>query len=214
MGRLFAMIYDPFMAATERACLHAWRTELLADVKGKVLEIGAGTGRSLACYPAGLERIVLTEPDPHMRARLWARIPAALASVAEVIDAPAEELPLPDGCVDVVVSSLVLCTTPDPSRALAEAHRVLVPGGRLVFLEHVADDERPDRLRWQRRLEPVWKHLAGGCHLTRRTHETIADAGFVLERIERESVRKANPLVRRSIRGVARKPTGREGQSA
>jgi ubiquinone/menaquinone biosynthesis C-methylase UbiE len=206
MGRLFATIYDPFMAATERACLQAWRTELLADVKGTVLEIGAGTGRSLPCYPMGLERLVLAEPDRHMRARLEARISAALARVVEVIDAPAERLPLPDGSVDVVVSSLVLCTTPDPSRALAEVHRVLVPGGTLVFLEHVADDERPDRLRWQRRLEPLWKHLAGGCHLTRRTHEAIADAGLALERIERTSMRKANPLIRRSIRGVARKP--------
>ena len=206
MGRLFATIYDPFMAATERACLQAWRTELLADVRGSVLEIGAGTGPSLTCYPAGLERLVLAEPDRHMRARLEARIPAALAPVAEVIDAPAEALPLPDGSIDAVVSSLVLCTTPDPARALAEVRRVLVPGGTLVFLEHVADDERPDRLRWQRRLEPLWKHLVAGCHLTRRTHETIAAAGFTIERIERASMRKANPLTRRSIRGVARKP--------
>lgn len=208
MGRLFATIYDPFMAVTERACLQAWRAELLADAKGRVLEIGAGTGRSLACYPSGLERLVLAEPDPHMRARLLARIPAALAPVVEVIDAPAERLPLPDVSVDVVVSSLVLCTTPDPLRALAEVYRVLVPGGTLVFLEHVADDERPARLRWQRRLEPVWKHLAGGCHLTRRTHEAIAAAGLVIERLERASLRKANPLIRRSIRGVARKPRG------
>lgn len=206
MGRLLATIYDPFMAAAEQACLQAWRTELLADVAGRVLEIGAGTGRSLPCYPPGLERLVLVEPDRHMRARLLARIPAALAPVAEVVDAAAERLPFRDGAFDVAVSSLVLCTTPDPARALSEVHRVLVPGGRLLFLEHVADDERPGRLRWQQRLEPLWKRLAGGCHLTRRTHLAIASAGLVIDRIERASVRKANPLVRRSIRGVARKP--------
>jgi len=206
MSRLFAMIYDPVMEASERACLRAWRAELLVDVTGAVLEIGAGTGRSLSCYPAGLERLVLAEPNPHMRSRLLARVPATLAPVVEVIDAPAEQLPLPDASIDVVVSSLVLCTAPDLARALAEVHRVLVPGGALVFLEHVADDARPHRLRWQRRLEPLWKHLAGGCHLTRRTHEAIVAAGFAIERIERESIRKANVLTRHSIRGVARKP--------
>jgi len=107
----------------------------------------------------------------------------------------------------VVVSSLVLCTVPDPEATLAEVVRVLAPGGRLIFLEHVADDERPDRLRWQTRLEPLWKRLAGGCHLTRRTHETITAAGLQLEQLERASMRKANPLTRRSIRGVARKPS-------
>jgi ubiquinone/menaquinone biosynthesis C-methylase UbiE len=137
---------------------------------------------------------------------LPARIPAALAPVVEVIDAPAERLPVDDESFDVVVSSLVLCTTPDPARALAEAWRVLVPGGRLLFLEHVADDEHPARLRWQRWLEPLWKRLAEGCHLTRRTHEAIAAAGFAIDRLERASMRKANPLIRRSIRGVARKP--------
>jgi ubiquinone/menaquinone biosynthesis C-methylase UbiE len=206
MGRLFATIYDPFMAATERACLQPWRAALLADTSGRVLEIGAGTGRSLAHYPATLERLVLAEPDRHMRARLAARMPPALSEVAEVVDAPAERLPFAAASFDVVVSSLVLCTTPDLPGALAEVHRVLVAGGRLLFLEHVADDERPDRLRWQHRLEPLWKRLAGGCHLTRRTHDAIEAAGFVLERIERASMRKANPLTRRSIRGVARKP--------
>lgn len=206
MGRLFATIYDPFMAATERACLGPWRAALLADVHGRVLEIGAGTGRSLPCYPGSLQRLVLAEPDPHMRARLRARIPGALASVVELSDAPAERLPFPAASFDAVVSSLVLCTTPDLAGALQQIHRVLVPGGRLLFLEHVADDEHPARLRWQRRLEPLWRRVAGGCHLTRRTHQAIEAAGLSIEAIERASMRKANPLIRRSIRGVARKP--------
>lgn len=207
MGRLLAAIYDPFMAATERACLQQWRAALLADVAGRVLEIGAGTGQSLAHYPAAVQRLVLAEPDRSMRTRLAKRVPASLAGRVEIIDAPGERLPLAADSFDVVVSSLVLCTVPDPEATLAEVVRVLAPGGRLIFLEHVADDEHPDRLRWQTRLEPLWKRLAGGCHLTRRTHETITAAGLQLEQLERASMRKANPLTRRSIRGVARKPS-------
>jgi hypothetical protein len=83
---------------------------------------------------------------------------------------------------------------------------VLKPRGRLLFLEHVAADGRPGRLKWQQRIEPVWKHLMGNCHLTRRTETAIAEAGFKIERIQRESIRKALPIVRPSIRGLARKP--------
>lgn len=209
MGRLFAAIYDPFMAATERACLQQWRSVLLADVAGRVIEIGPGTGQSLAHYPhypETVQRLVLAEPDRHMRARLAGRVPAALTDRVEIIDAPADRLPFDEGSFDAVVSSLVLCTVPDLEATLREIFRVLAPGGRLLFLEHVADDERPDRLRWQARLEPLWKRLAGGCHLTRRTDEAITAAGLQLEQLERASMRKANPLTRRSIRGVARKP--------
>jgi ubiquinone/menaquinone biosynthesis C-methylase UbiE len=207
MGRIFATIYDPFMAASERACLGAWRAALLADVEGRVLEIGAGTGRSLAHYPDTVEHLVLAEPDAHMRARLETRIPAVLAARVEVVEATAQRLPFRDASFDVVVSSLVLCSTPSLGDALREVRRVLVGGGRLLFLEHVADDEHHRRLRWQRRLEPLWKRVAGGCHLTRRTDQAIEAAGLVIEHIERESMRKSNPLTRRTIRGIARKPS-------
>jgi ubiquinone/menaquinone biosynthesis C-methylase UbiE len=104
-----------------------------------------------------------------------------------------------------VVSSLVLCSVQDPQAALAQIRRVLKPGGRLVFLEHVAADGKPNRLKWQRRIEPVWKHLMGNCHLTRRTEAAIEAAGFRIERIQRESMRKALPVCRPSIRGIARR---------
>lgn len=204
MSWLMAAIYDRFMRRTE-AHLAPWRAALLSGLSGRVLELGAGTGVNLTFYPRTLERLVLAEPDRHMRARLATRV-ARERPDAEVVDASAEALPFEDGAFDAVVSTLVLCSVEDVARALAEARRVLRPGAALVFLEHVAADERPARLRWQRRLEPVWKRVARNCHLTRRTAEAIAAAGFVLEACTRESLREALPFTRPSVRGVARRP--------
>lgn len=92
-------------------------------------------------------------------------------------------------------------------RALREVHRVLRPSGQLVFLEHVGADPAaaPTRLRWQQRIEPLWRHLAGDCHLTRRTDATIAECGFAIEELTPESMRKALPFLRPTVRGRARK---------
>ena len=202
MSWLMAAVYDRFMKVSEEACLGKWRAELLADLSGEVLEVGAGTGSTLSLYPKAVTRLVLAEPDPHMRRRLREKPrPAGV----EVSDASLEKLPFDDQSFDAVVCSLVLCSVRDQKAALAEIARVLRPGGRLVFLEHVAADGKPDRLKWQGRIEPVWKHLMDNCHLTRRTEAAIAAAGLHIERIQRESIRKALPIVRPSIRGVARK---------
>jgi ubiquinone/menaquinone biosynthesis C-methylase UbiE len=201
MSRLLAALYDHLMKATEEACLQRWRAELLAPLQGRILEVGAGTGANLAHYPKRVEKLVLTEPDPHMRRRLAAR-------GAEVVDASAEALPFPDGSFDAVVTTLVLCSVGDPDRALAELHRVLAPGGKLVFLEHVAAGEGTRRRRWQQRIDPLWNRIMGNCHLARHTEESIARAGFRITRIERESMRKAMPLVRPTIRGEAVRVSG------
>jgi ubiquinone/menaquinone biosynthesis C-methylase UbiE len=193
MSRLLAAIYDRMMREVETACLTEWRAELLREVGGEVLEVGAGTGANLRHYPSDA-KITLTEPDAHMRKRL----PHAVA-------APAEELPFADASFDAVVSTLVLCSVNDPARALAEMRRVLRPGGKLVFIEHVAADDNSRRLKWQRRIEPLWKRLMGNCHMTRNTLQEIARAGFLLGDVKRESLRKAFPLVRPSIRGVAQR---------
>ena len=205
MSRLFAAVYERMIAASEEACVREWRADLLGSLHGDVLELGAGTGLNLAHYPGAVTRLVLTEPDRHMRAKLTARLvdpPPAPARV-EVVDAPADRLPFPDATFDAVVSTLVLCSVPDQRAALAEVRRVLRPDGRLVFLEHVAALEKPKRHRWQRRIEPVWKRVAGGCHLTRQTVDTIESSGFDVVEHRRESMRKASPLVRTTERGVA-----------
>jgi ubiquinone/menaquinone biosynthesis C-methylase UbiE len=197
-----AAVYDRMMRVSEEACLAAWRAELLRDVSGEVLEVGAGTGLTLSHYPKAVTRLVMAEPDPHMRAKLMAK---EKPSGVEISDASLDGLPFVPGSFDVVVCSLVLCSVRDQKAALAEVVRVLRPGGRLVFLEHVAADGKPQRLKWQGRIEPLWKHLMGNCHLTRRTEAAIAAAGLDIESIRRESIRKALPIVRPSIRGVARK---------
>lgn len=204
MGYVMAAIYDRFMDATEQACLARYRRELLADVEGDVLELGAGTGANLPYYPAGVGRLVLLEPDRHMRDRLRAHV-AAAAPEAEVSDGSAALLPFADASFDVVVSTLVLCSVPHLDESLREVSRVLRPGGRFLFVEHVGADKGTSRRRTQELVDPVWRHLAGGCRLVRDTEDAIVRAGFEVQQIERESLRKALPIVRPSIRGVALK---------
>lgn len=209
MAWLLAPLYDRLVAPSEEACFQQWRGELLAPLTGQVLELGSGTGANLTRYPASVDRVTFTEPDPWMRRQLVEKLAEAQAdgtfapADAEVRDASAHDLSFAEDGFDAVVATLVLCTVPDPGRALAEARRVLKPGGRLVFLEHVAAEDRPDRLKWQRRLDPIWRQVAGGCRLTRRTADTIEQAGFTIDEITRESARKATPLVRPTIRGSA-----------
>jgi ubiquinone/menaquinone biosynthesis C-methylase UbiE len=206
MGRLMAAVYDRFMRQTEEACLLEWRRELFRGLHGAGLEVGAGTGVSLDLYPETVTRLVLSEPDDHMREKLRERLGGGTAVPAELSDASLDSLPFPDSSFDFVVSVLVLCSVDDLSASLAEVRRVLAPGGQFAFIEHVAAEDRPRRLRWQRRIEPLWKRLSGNCHLTRRTERAILDQGFEIAQIRRESLRKATPLVRPSIRGIAVNP--------
>lgn len=197
MDRLFAHFYDRFMAGTEEACLRQWRAELLAHANGDVLEIGAGTGANVTFYPPDA-KLTLCEPSPAMRAILAQNAPNAVLCASE-----AEELPFADASFDSVVTTLVLCTVKSPAASLAEVARVLRPDGRLFFLEHVVSHD-PKRRRWQKVLDPAWSRFAGGCHCCRDTEHALKQAGFVVESIARESMRKAFPILRPTIRGVAR----------
>ena len=135
-SRFTAALYDPFVWLGEKLGMAARRRDLLKEAHGSVLEIGAGTGLNLRHYPAGLEELVLVEPGEPMADRVdLSRAPDGVP--ARLVRAPAEHLPFAEGTFDTVVSTLVLCTVSDPARAVSEAARVLKPGGRLLFCEHV-----------------------------------------------------------------------------
>jgi ubiquinone/menaquinone biosynthesis C-methylase UbiE len=203
-GRAFAAIYDRGLRASEEAGLREMRRELLAGAGGRVLEIGAGTGANLDLYPDGIEELVLLEPDPHMAKRLRAKL-ADSGRTATVVESPAEQMPCEDASFDTAVATLVLCTVPDPAAALAEASRVLKPGGRLLFVEHVRSGN-PALARWQDRLEKPWRFLGDGCHCNRDTVATIQASPLRPEDVERAALPKAPPIVKPLIRGIAVKP--------
>lgn len=198
-----AQFYDRVMRRSEATCLSAWRKELLSGISGSVLDVGAGTGINLPLYPKTVKRVVLSEPDPHMRAKLDNKIDSDGSVPAEVCGGSLESLPFADGEFDVVACMLVLCSVPDPNRAISEIRRVLRPAGRLIFIEHVAADEHSTTLKWQKRLEPLWRQVSGNCHFTRRTEQAILDGGFRIETIHRDPMQSTLPLTRATIRGVA-----------
>jgi ubiquinone/menaquinone biosynthesis C-methylase UbiE len=199
-GRIFAAGYDRTLAATERAGLTDLRRQVVGRASGRVLEIGAGTGLNLPLYADDVE-LVLSEPEAPMAARLRRRL-ASQGRRAEVVQAPGERLPFPDGSFDTVVGTLVLCTVPDVAATLAEARRVLRPGGSLLFLEHVRSDD-PAVARWQDRLHPLWVRFGHGCRCNRDTLSTLQGAGFAVE-AEHGRMPKAPFWVRPLIWGTAR----------
>jgi ubiquinone/menaquinone biosynthesis C-methylase UbiE len=203
-GRFFAATYDRMMAGTEEAGLARMRAELIPRAEGRVIEIGAGTGRNLDHYTGAARQLVLTEPEEPMAARLRARA-AATDLPVEVTSAPAESLPFEDASFDTAVTTLALCTVDDPDQALAELRRVLRPGGQLLFLEHVRS-RNPRLARWQDRFAPVWRMVGHGCNCNRPTADSIRRAGFELEQLEHDRVPKAPPIVRPAIRGRAVAP--------
>ena len=196
-ARLAARLYDPFLALGERRGMRRCRRELLAQAEGRVLEIGAGTGLNLPHFPAGVRELVLSEPDPAMRAVLERR---AARGPARVVAAPAEALPFPDDAFDTVVSTMVLCTVQDVTAAIAETRRVLRPGGRLLFAEHVRAGS-PLLARCQDRLAGGWAAFAQGCRCNQATEALLAGA-FRLERVERARWRGMPALVRPLIVGA------------
>jgi ubiquinone/menaquinone biosynthesis C-methylase UbiE len=200
MHAIAAALYDPFLALGEHRGMRERRRRLLRAARGRVLEIGAGTGLNLPHYPGDVEEVLLSEPLEPMARRLEARLRRSGVR-GTVVRAGAESLPVAGSTVDTVVSTLVLCTVPDPEAALAEIRRVLRPGGRLLFCEHVRSDS--DRLsRWQERLARPWEAFADGCRCDQETEELIERA-LQIERLEREEWRGMPGLVRPLIVGEA-----------
>lgn len=203
-GRLFAATYDRGLKGTEEAGLRDLRRETLAEARGRTIDLGAGTGANVGLFPEAVTELVLAEPDPHMAAKLRPKLSAA-GSSAELVDAPAERLPFEDSSFDTAVFTLVLCTVPDPQAALAEAARVLKPGGRLLFVEHVRAEDA-SLVRWQDRLEKPWCFLADGCHCNRDTVAAIEASPLTVERVKRGRLPKAPPIVRPLVHGSATLP--------
>ena len=202
-GRVYAHFYDRFMDRIDQAGAAEYRRRLVEETGGEILEIGAGTGTNLRLYRAA-ERVVALEPDPAMRARahdaaLEARVPV------EVVEGDAMALPFPDASFDTVIFSLVLCTVPDMERVLAEARRVLRPGGTLRFYEHVRAQE-PHLAQWQDRLERPWGWVGRGCHPNRDTAAAIDAAGFGVLSFEEFDFPAMPPIVRPHVIGIAEAP--------
>jgi len=200
---LLSKYYDRIMSDAEKKGLQDWRKTLLSNLSGNVLELGCGTGANLEFYPATVHHLVCAEPCRHMQKQLQIKLASYKQLEVTILDYDGNTLPMPDASVDAVVSTLVLCSVSNPTQMLSEIYRVLKPNAKLVFIEHVAAVNNPKRFKWQKRLEPFWKMIAGGCRLTRHTEQTIIQAGFQLQEITRGSMRGVPPIVRPSIRGIA-----------
>lgn len=201
-GWFFSATWDRVMRKSEDAGLRELRRRVLSQASGRTLDIGAGTGANIDLFPDAVTELHFVEPDRHMVERLRPKL-AEAGIEAEVLAVGAEELPFEDSSVDTVVFALSLCTIPDPEAAIDEAVRVLRPGGRLLFLEHVRADS-PRLARWQDRLEGTWRFACDGCHCNRDTLSTIdASPSLDLEYADKDSMQRVPSLVKPLVFGSA-----------
>jgi ubiquinone/menaquinone biosynthesis C-methylase UbiE len=201
--RFYAATYDILNGPAERAGLHQQRHDLLAQATGATIEIGAGTGLNLPHYPPAVTRLALIEPDPHMTRRLRRRV-ARSGRDAEIINATAGQLPLPDASFDTAVVIFALCSVPDEQTALGEITRVLAPDGRLLFLEHVRSAD-PEIAAKQDKMPFPYPLI--GCHPNRDTLQEIEASPLTVESIRSGELPKAPKIERPMIIGAARRPS-------
>ncbi|MBV9587116.1 MAG: class I SAM-dependent methyltransferase, partial [Alphaproteobacteria bacterium] len=171
--------------------LAGFRQSTIEAARGRVLEIGIGSGLNLPLYGAAADWVCGIDPSPALLRRAGERMADARVPVSLVL-ASAEQLPFAEASFDTVVMTWTLCSIPDPGAALDQMRRVLKPGGRLLFVEHGLSPE-PRIMRWQRRLTPYWKRIGGGCHLDRKMDELIRAAGFRLDALEADYMKGAKP---------------------
>ncbi|MEO3805241.1 class I SAM-dependent methyltransferase [Nonomuraea sp. B1E8] len=199
---LFGRIYPTMAAGMDRGGMTERRRELLAGLSGEVVEVGAGHGVNFVYYPAEVTLVVAVEPEPRLRAQAQAAA-AGTAVPVEVVPGVAEHLPAADHSADAVVFCMVLCSLPDVGAALAEARRVLKPGGQLRFLEHVRADTS-GLARVQDVLDAtIWPRVVGGCHLGRDAEAELRRAGFRIDRLDRFLFPPARTPVSFHITGTA-----------
>jgi ubiquinone/menaquinone biosynthesis C-methylase UbiE len=203
--RLFARWYPWMMERSERAGQAAIRSEQLRQAAGTTLEIGAGNGFSVPHYTDRVEELVLVEPSPGMRERLALTVSDAAPAKVVVVAGDAHALDYPDATFDTVTASLTFCSVADPQRALAEVHRVLKPGGRFLFHEHVRG--RGLRAVVQRLLTPLQRRLADGCHADRDFEALLADSPFELDELRRTRMPRGAPTIVPLVVGAARRVT-------
>jgi ubiquinone/menaquinone biosynthesis C-methylase UbiE len=202
-SRFFAMTYDRFSKGSEEAGLAEMRQKLIGEASGDVLEIGGGTGANLRHYGTAVQSLTVTEPEAPMLKRLERKARDERPQTT-VLRAPAEDLPFEDSSFDTAVSTLVLCGVDDQPRALRELRRVLRPGGRLIFLEHVRSAD-PKLAKMQDRMNPVNRFMVC-CDCNRPTLDTIKAAGFEVTQLDHGELPKAPPFVRPLIVGTATAP--------
>ncbi|HZN73700.1 MAG TPA: methyltransferase domain-containing protein [Micromonosporaceae bacterium] len=210
---IFARVYLRLSVTMDRAGGAGHRRALVAGLHGRVVEVGAGNGRTFAHYPATVSEVVAVEPEPRLRTAALAAARTAPVPV-RVLDGVAEALPGTDGEYDAAVVALVLCTVPDQTAALTEIRRVLRPGGQLRFFEHVAA-EHPGAMRRAQRIADatLWPKLFAGCHTGRDTPTAIAEAGFVIQDLHRFKFPPTGPSgpATPHIRGIATRPSEEPG---
>ncbi|WP_405709990.1 MULTISPECIES: class I SAM-dependent methyltransferase [unclassified Streptomyces] len=205
---VFARFYARMSVAAEtRAGLAAVRSELLAGMSGRVIEIGAGNGLNFAHYPPAVSEVVAIEPERILR-RLAVRSALRAGLPVDVVPGAAEALPVKSEAFDGAVASLVLCSVRNVERSLAEVVRVLRPGGELRFFEHVRADDRAMAVTQQALDRTVWPLVTGGCHTGRDTLAAIERAGFVVETYRRVRMPEWGIRLPTStcVLGVARRP--------
>jgi ubiquinone/menaquinone biosynthesis C-methylase UbiE len=169
-----------------------YRERVIPQATGRVLEVGIGSGLNLPFYGAGVRHLFALEPSPELRRMAGRRTKDARFTV-EFLDRSAEEIPLERASVDTVVTTWTLCTIPDAIHALQEMKRVLKPGGMLLFVEHGLAPDAGVRA-WQRRLNPLWNRIGGGCNLDRKIDELIARSGFHLVDLETGYAKGPKPM--------------------
>src|SRR4051794_23764295 len=201
----FARFYLRMASGRKARGEDEYRTELLAGLSGRVVEVGAGNGLNFPLYPETVDEVVAVEPEPLLREAATKNATDAPVPV-KVIEGVSGRLPVEDESFDAGVASLVLCSVPDQQRALAELRRVIRPGGELRFYEHVVAN-KPVPARLQRLADATfWPRVGGGCHLSRDTGAAIEQAGFTIEESKRFSFSPGAPVPPLPhILGVARR---------
>jgi ubiquinone/menaquinone biosynthesis C-methylase UbiE len=203
---LFARMYARMSVKAETGEQSEHREELLQDLSGRVIEVGAGNGLNFPHYPPSVREVVALEPEEHLR-ELAEEAAGAAAVPVTVVDGVAEQLPAADATFDAGIASLVLCSVGDQDAALGELFRVIRPGGELRFYEHVIGT-KPGVRRFQRVADAtIWPLIGGGCHLSRDTGAAIERAGFAIESMKRFAFTPMPfPPKIPHLLGVARRP--------